>query len=66
VEAGWNILVGSDTNKIVKTVDSFVPSDSRPLLYGDGFAAAKCVDLLGEPSRQQDGLNAQSILTESV
>ena len=46
VEAGWNILVGSDSERIVRTVRSFAPSDLRPVLYGDGFAAAKCVDLL--------------------
>lgn len=66
VEAGWNILVRADTQQIVKAVDSFMPSDSRPMLYGDGFAAAKCVDLFGEASRQQDGLKAQSILAESI
>jgi UDP-GlcNAc3NAcA epimerase len=68
VEAGWNTLVGSDTDKIIKAVDSFAPSSSRPSLYGDGFAAAKCVDLLGEPSSPSvvDPLIAQSILNLSV
>lgn len=47
VEAGWNVLVGSDSNKIVSAVYSFSPPDSRPVLYGDGAAAVKCVDLLG-------------------
>jgi UDP-N-acetylglucosamine 2-epimerase len=47
VEAGWNVLVGSDLNKIVNAVYSFSPPDSHPVLYGDGAAAAKCVDLLG-------------------
>jgi UDP-GlcNAc3NAcA epimerase len=47
VEAGWNVLVGSDANQIVDAVYSFSPPDSRPVLYGDGAAAAKCVDLLG-------------------
>ena len=68
VEAGWNTLVGSDTEKIVKAVDSFAPSGSRPSLYGDGFAAAKCVQLLGEPlcPLVADALSAHSILTKSV
>jgi UDP-GlcNAc3NAcA epimerase len=68
VEAGWNTLVGSDTEKIVKAVDSFAPSRSRPSLYGDGFAAAKCVQLLGEPlcPLVADALGAHSILTKSV
>ena len=47
VEAGWNTLVGADREKILQAVRSFAPSSSRPALYGDGFAAAKCVDLLG-------------------
>ena len=46
VEAGWNTLVGSDSAKILEAVHSFAPNGSRPGLYGDGFAAVKCVDLL--------------------
>jgi UDP-GlcNAc3NAcA epimerase len=51
VEAGWNTLVGSDSERIIETVHTFAPSGSRPDLYGDGFAAARCVDLMGEVSR---------------
>ena len=47
IEVGWNVLVGSDWNKIVDAVNSFSPPDSHPALYGDGAAAVKCVDLLG-------------------
>jgi UDP-N-acetylglucosamine 2-epimerase len=47
VEAGWNVLVGSDPDRIVDAVYSFSPPDSRPALYGDGAAADKCVDLFG-------------------
>jgi UDP-GlcNAc3NAcA epimerase len=47
VEAGWNMLVGSDSEKIGQAVHSFSPANSRASLYGDGCAAAKCVDLLG-------------------
>ena len=46
VDAGWNVLVGSDTEKIVQTVHSFEPAESRPALYGDGCVAARCADLL--------------------
>lgn len=68
VEARWNILVGADSSKIVETVRSFAPSGSRPVLYGDGFAAGRCVDLLsGTPQPAvPDGLEAHSILTEST
>jgi UDP-GlcNAc3NAcA epimerase len=47
VETGWNQLVGPDTAGIVDIVRGFAPDGSHPDLYGDGFAAAKCVELLG-------------------
>lgn len=47
VEAGWNVLVGSDSDRIVDAVYSFSPPDSHPRLYGDGAAAGRCVELLG-------------------
>ena len=47
VEAGWNTLVGSDSKRIINAVNAFAPNGSRPVLYGDGFAAVKCVELLG-------------------
>jgi UDP-N-acetylglucosamine 2-epimerase len=50
VEAGWNVLVGSDAEKIIQTVRNFAPHGFHPDLYGDGFAAARCVDLLDESS----------------
>jgi UDP-GlcNAc3NAcA epimerase len=46
VEAGWNTLVGSDSKKISEAAHSFAPAGAPPALYGDGFAAARCVDLL--------------------
>lgn len=46
VDAGWNILVGADPDRIAAAVESFVPASVHPPLYGDGFAAAKCVELL--------------------
>jgi UDP-GlcNAc3NAcA epimerase len=46
VQAGWNLLVGPATGKIIQAVRSFSPPSLRPQLYGDGAAAEKCVDLL--------------------
>jgi UDP-N-acetylglucosamine 2-epimerase len=43
---GWNKLVGANTAAIVEAVRTYVPPEDRPSLYGDGAAAAKCVDLL--------------------
>jgi UDP-GlcNAc3NAcA epimerase len=46
VQAGWNVLVGANADRIVKTVRSVKPPKSRPPLYGDGHAASRCVCLL--------------------
>ncbi len=46
VETGWNVLVGSDSKKILDAVYSYRQPNSRPELYGDGHAAARCVELL--------------------
>jgi UDP-N-acetylglucosamine 2-epimerase len=47
VDAGWNVLAGSDARSITEAVSSFTPAGVKPELYGDGSAAARCVDLLG-------------------
>lgn len=41
VEAGWNVVVGTDRAKIVEAVRSFKTDKPRPKLYGDGRAAEK-------------------------
>jgi UDP-N-acetylglucosamine 2-epimerase len=46
VEAGWNMVVGTDMEWIVETVRSVSPPDSRPSLYGNGQTAEQCVALL--------------------
>ena len=49
VDAGWNILVGADTDLIVQAVESFRPNSQsipHPILYGDGHAARRIVQLL--------------------
>lgn len=46
-EAGWNILVGADYDKIVETVANWAPpSHKPPALFGDGNAADKIVNLI--------------------
>lgn len=50
VEAGWNKLVGSTAEQIVDAVRTFVPRGPHPVLYGDGFAASRCVGVLGQIS----------------
>jgi UDP-GlcNAc3NAcA epimerase len=46
VESGWNVVVGSDREKIVEAVRSFKTANPRPELYEDGRAAEKIVDVL--------------------
>lgn len=46
VAAGWNVLAGSSTDRIVSAATSAARSAVRPPLYGDGNAAARIVSLL--------------------
>ncbi len=41
VESGWNILVGTEKEKIIEAVKSFSPTKERENYYGDGNAALK-------------------------
>jgi UDP-N-acetylglucosamine 2-epimerase len=47
VDAGWNTLAGSNALSIVAAMRGFRPPVNRPNLYGEGSAAAACVELLG-------------------
>lgn len=51
VEAGWNVLVGTDDDKIVEAVNRFLDMDLSALpdvsnIYGDGHTAEKIVEIL--------------------
>lgn len=46
VEAGWNMIVGIDGERIRRAVASFKPPARRDVLYGDGRMAEKIVPLL--------------------
>ena len=50
VQHGWNVLVDADPNRIVEAARSFEPSGPQPLVFGDGAAAKKIVNVLS--SRQ--------------
>ena len=43
VEAGWNVVVGANREKIVETVRCLKSDKPRPELYGDGKAAEKII-----------------------
>ena len=46
VEAGWNVVVGADTVRIVQAVRDARAPDSHPALYGEPGAAGRLVELL--------------------
>ncbi|HEY2471981.1 MAG TPA: UDP-N-acetylglucosamine 2-epimerase (non-hydrolyzing) [Terracidiphilus sp.] len=61
VDAGWNVLVGCDSAKIFGSVRSFAPPQKHPVLYGDGHASERCVELLRSPvSHQETVLSASN------
>jgi UDP-N-acetylglucosamine 2-epimerase len=46
VAAGWNVLAGTDTGRIVEAVRALAPPAERPPLYGSEGAALRIVDRL--------------------
>jgi UDP-N-acetylglucosamine 2-epimerase len=46
VEDGWNVLVGTDTRKIIQAVQDFEPKGKRSDHYGDGKAVEKISEIL--------------------
>jgi len=46
VEAGWNVLVGTDSAAIARAMRGFRPEGPRPKLFGDGHAAERVVEAL--------------------
>jgi len=46
VEAGWNVLVGTDSAVIARAMREFRPEGPRPKLFGDGHAAERVVEAL--------------------
>ncbi|HPI71826.1 MAG TPA: UDP-N-acetylglucosamine 2-epimerase (non-hydrolyzing) [bacterium] len=48
VEDGWNVLTGTDPEKIVQAVSSFHPTRPQGRHYGDGRAADRIAELLSK------------------
>src|SRR5206468_7944032 len=46
VDAGWNVLAGTDPAKVASAMRDFNPEGERPKLFGDGHAAERVVDAL--------------------
>lgn len=51
VDDGWNTLVGTDTDLIVKMAHGFRPTTHQRPLFGDGTASKKIVEILEEYTR---------------
>ncbi len=56
VEAGWNVLAGTDEDRIVRAVEAFLATDPSRLpdttgLYGDGHTAERIAAVLAQPER---------------
>ncbi len=50
VEAGWNLLAGANVRQIAEAVRTFRPPAARPMVYGTGCAAERCVSTLSNRS----------------
>lgn len=48
VQAGWNVVVGTDTARIVALAQSMQPSSESPALFGDGRAGERIVQIISE------------------
>ena len=48
VEDGWNILVGSNRGRIIEAVRHFEPKDQQRDVFGDGKAAERIVEIIGQ------------------
>jgi UDP-GlcNAc3NAcA epimerase len=46
VENGWNIIVGTDKNKIIDGISNFVPNNVQDSIFGDGKAASKISQII--------------------
>lgn len=46
IEAGWNVLVGSDEEAILDAIVNFAPSGKRPAYFGDGNAASRIAEVM--------------------
>jgi len=47
VEDGWNILAGTDTEKILKMTDCFEPIDKQRNVFGNGDASTRIKEVIG-------------------
>ncbi|AIY78799.1 UDP-N-acetylglucosamine 2-epimerase [Clostridium botulinum 202F] len=46
VENGWNVIVGSDSNKILNAIENFNPTGTPASAFGDGDTSSKITDII--------------------
>lgn len=58
VSEGWNVLVGTDTQKILEALESVKPGSSRRTQYGDELVSRRIVEslsIIDDDRGDQDG-----------
>lgn len=48
VENGWNIITGTDKNKILDAILNFQPSENQKSIFGDGKASYKILEIIND------------------
>jgi UDP-N-acetylglucosamine 2-epimerase len=46
VQAGWNVVVGTDTERIVAATQEMHPTGSPPAVFGDGRASERIINFI--------------------
>ena len=57
VQVGWNTLVDLDASAALAALERLPPAE-RPALYGDGRAAARCVEAIDALAARLEGAAA--------
>jgi UDP-N-acetylglucosamine 2-epimerase len=55
VQAGWNLLVGTNPERVLDAIEHFRPAAAHPPIFGDGHAAEHIVRILEEMADTDDG-----------
>ncbi len=48
INEGWNVLVGTDIDKLIDAIQNFKPTKRTKKLFGDGKASLKISEILGK------------------
>lgn len=59
VKSGWNILVGSDPDKISDAISNFSPTTEPKNYYGDGRSGEKIVSIISRISKKDAETNQE-------